>query len=43
MATARARPFVMEYLAPGTWLPAMLITVVNLVLFLALFAGIAGR
>jgi len=27
----------------GIWLPAILITVVNAVLFLALFSGIAGR
>ena len=43
MATARARLFVTDYLAPGIWLPAILITVVNVVLFLALFSGIAGR
>jgi len=30
-------------MASGIWLPAILITVVNLVLFLALFSGIAGR
>jgi hypothetical protein len=30
-------------MASGIWLPAILITVVNLVLFLALFSGIAGK
>jgi len=43
MAIAGARPFVMDYLAPGIWLPAVLITVINVVLFLALFSGIAGK
>jgi hypothetical protein len=27
----------------GVWLPAILITIVNVVLFVALFSGIAGR
>ena len=43
MATARLLPFVMDSMASGIWLPAILITVVNLVLFLALFSGIAGK
>jgi len=43
MATARLLPFVMDSMASGISLPAILITVVNLVLFLALFSGIAGR
>jgi hypothetical protein len=30
-------------MASGIWLPAILITVVNVVLFLALFSGIAGK
>jgi len=43
MAPARVRTFVVDYLASDVWLPAILITVVNVVLFLALFSGIAGR
>jgi hypothetical protein len=40
MATAKLQPFAMGFEVLG---PAILITVVNVVLFLALFSGIARR
>lgn len=43
MATAKIRPFAMGSLTSGIWLPALFITLVNIVLFWALFSAIAGR
>jgi hypothetical protein len=43
MATAKNRPFAMDSLTAGIWLPAFLITMLNVGLFWALFAGIGGR
>jgi hypothetical protein len=43
VTTAKRRLLALDSLASGLWLPAIVITAINLALFWALFSSIAGH